>query len=182
MESILWCSMIHQGRPCNQMGRAPFPQCASPLSSEYIRGVWATESSDTRRWIEVVMNLVSNSNSWTARDKTNKERGLLAEGGEEMLAVLSRTFTDKARYRCIAIGLLLSVTPAGTVTHDPKFMYSVNFLPTQLDVSYVSCWIVSCPVFPPGCTVLLTCSKKRKKKTVDGNSWDATLPLDPVLL
>lgn len=65
-----------------------------------------------------------------AIDKTNKERELLAEGGEEMLATLLRTFTDKACYHCIAIGLLLNVTPAGTVTYDPKFMYCMNFLPT----------------------------------------------------
>lgn len=79
------------------MGRVPSPQHVSPLSSEYIRGVWATESSDTRRWIEVVMNLVSNSNSWMVIDKTNKGREVPAEGGEEMLAALQRTFTDKAR-------------------------------------------------------------------------------------
>lgn len=78
------------------MGRGLFPQHISPLSTEYIRRVWATESSDTRRWIEVVMNLVSNSNSWMAIDKTNKERELLAEGVEEPRAALSRTFTDKA--------------------------------------------------------------------------------------
>lgn len=69
-----------------------FLQHVSLLSSEYIRGVWATESSDTRRWIEVVMNLVSNSNSWMAIDKTNKERELLAEGDMEMRATLLRTF------------------------------------------------------------------------------------------
>lgn len=80
------------------MGRVPFPpHHVSPLSSEYIRGVWATESSDTRRWIEVVMNLVSNSNSWMAIDKTNKERELLAEGGGEPCVALLKTFTDKAR-------------------------------------------------------------------------------------
>lgn len=68
-----------------------------PLSlSGYIRGVWETESSDTKRWTEVVMNLVSNSNSWMAIDKTNKERELLAKTGEELRATLSRTFTDKA--------------------------------------------------------------------------------------
>lgn len=74
-----------------------------------------------------------------AIDKTNKERELLAEGGEKMLVPLSTTFTDKACYHCIAIGLLLSITSAGTVTYDPEFMYSVNFLPTSRDVSYVSC-------------------------------------------
>lgn len=74
-----------------------------------------------------------------AIDKTNKGRELLAEGGEKMLVPLSTTFTDKACYPCIAIGPLLSITSAGTVTYDPEFMYSVNFLPTSRDVSYVSC-------------------------------------------
>lgn len=46
-----------------------------------------------------------------------------------MLAILWRTFPDKARYRRIAARLLSRVTPAGAVTHDPKFMYGVNFLP-----------------------------------------------------
>lgn len=40
-------------------------------------------------------------------------------------------------------------------------------------MSYVSCWIVSCPAFPQGTWVLLTHCKRIKKKSVDENLWAA---------
>lgn len=158
--------MIHQGRPCNQMGRVPFPQHVSPLSSEYIRGVWATESSDTRRWIEVVMNLVSNSNSWMAIDKTNKEREPLAEVGDEMRP-----------QHCRELSQIRPASPLNSnwaiIERDPCWncniwpqIYVLHELSPHV-VWHELCFMLNCELscFPPGCSVLLThCKRKEKKK------------------
>lgn len=134
------------------MRRVSFPQCASRVSSEYIRGVWTTESSDTGRWIEVVVNLVSNSNSWMVIDKTNKWTWTACRGGKEIIAGLLRTYTDKTCYHCIGIRILLRMTPVGAITFDPKFMYCMNLAWREL------CFILNCELshFPPGWIALLT--------------------------
>lgn len=101
-------------------------QHVSPLSSEYIRGVWATESSDSGMWIEVVMNPMSNSNSWMATDKkqTRNVRDLQKKV-IRMQGLLLRMFLLIVS---ADIKLKSSATQTGNATFPARWLYDSSWV------------------------------------------------------